>query len=82
MGVFWRHIDQDQVLTTWSGGSQNVLVLNLWLCDVTVFWLVNQILASSIKATIYLLKLLLGFKSILYLMPSTQHIQTCLFKKN
>ena len=34
-GVFWRPIDQDQVLTTWSGGRQNGLVLNLWLCDVT-----------------------------------------------
>ena len=34
-GLFWRPIDQDQVLTTWSGGRQNGLVLNLWLCDVT-----------------------------------------------
>ena len=35
MGVFWRPIDQDQVLTTWSEGRQNGLVLNLRLCDVT-----------------------------------------------
>ena len=34
-GVFWRPIDQDQVLTTWSEGRQNSLVLNLLLCDVT-----------------------------------------------
>ena len=34
-GVFWRPIDQDQVLTTWSEGRQNGLVLNLRLCDVT-----------------------------------------------
>ena len=34
-GAFWRPIDQDQVLTTWSGGRQNGLVLNLRSCDVT-----------------------------------------------
>ena len=34
-GVFWRPIDQDQVLITWSEGRQNGLVLNLRLCDVT-----------------------------------------------
>ena len=34
-GAFWRPIDQDQVLTTWSEGRQNGLVLNLRLCDVT-----------------------------------------------
>ena len=34
-GVFWRPIDQDQVLTTWSMGRQNGLVLNLRLCEVT-----------------------------------------------
>ena len=28
-------IDQDQVLTTWSEGRENGLVLNLRLCDVT-----------------------------------------------
>ena len=35
MGVFWPPIDQDQVLTTWSEGRQNSLVLNLRLCGVT-----------------------------------------------
>ena len=34
-GAFWRPTDQDQVLTTWSEGRQNGLVLNSWLCDVT-----------------------------------------------
>ena len=34
-GVFWLPIDQGQVLTTWSGGLQNGLVLNLRSCDVT-----------------------------------------------
>ena len=34
-GAFWRPIDQDQVLTTWSEGRQNGLVLNLRSCDVT-----------------------------------------------
>ena len=34
-GVFWRPIDQDQVLRTWSEGRQNGLVLILRLCDVT-----------------------------------------------
>ena len=29
--VFWRPIDQDQVLTNWSEGRQNGLVLNLRL---------------------------------------------------
>ena len=33
-GLFWRPIDQDHVLTTWSEGRQNGLVLNLRLCDV------------------------------------------------
>ena len=35
MGAFWRPIDQDQVLTTWSEDRQNGLVLNLRSCDVT-----------------------------------------------
>ena len=30
-----KSIDQDQVLTTWSEGRQNGLVLNSRLCDVT-----------------------------------------------
>ena len=34
-GVFWRPIDQDQVMTIWSEGRQNGLVLNLRLRDVT-----------------------------------------------
>ena len=42
---------------------------------------VNQILISNKKATINLLNLLLGFKSILYLMPSAQHTQACVFIK-
>ena len=42
---------------------------------------VNQILTSNKKATINLLKLLLGFKSNLYLMPSTQSSQACVFIK-
>ena len=46
------------------------------------FWLVNEILTSNKKATINLLKLLLGFQSILYLMPSTQHTQACFQKNN
>ena len=33
------------------------------------------------KATINLLKCLLGFKSILYLISSTQHTQACVFIK-
>ena len=41
----------------------------------------NQILTSTKKATIDLLKSLLGFKLILYLMPSTQHTQACVFIK-
>ena len=80
-GAFWRPIDQDQVLTTWSRGRQNDLVLNLRLCDVTARWPVNQILTSNNKATINRLKWLVGFKSILYLMPSTQHTQACVFIK-
>ena len=43
---------------------------------------VNQKLTSNKKATINLLKWLLGFKSILYLMPSTQHTETCFHKNN
>ena len=35
LGAFWRPIDQDQVLTTWSGGRQKGLILNLRSCDVT-----------------------------------------------
>ena len=35
MGVFWRPIDQDQVLTTWSDGCQKGLVLKLQLGDIT-----------------------------------------------
>ena len=42
---------------------------------------VNQILTSNEKATFNLLKWLLGFKLILYLMPSTQHTQACVFIK-
>ena len=38
-------------------------------------------LTTNKKATINLLKWLLGFKSILYLMPSTQHTQACVFIK-
>ena len=46
-GVFWRPIDQDQVLTTWSGDRQNGLVLNLRFCEV------RELLASKsdIKGT-------------------------------
>ena len=40
---------------------------------------VTQIFTTNKKATINLLQLLLGFKSILYLSPSTQHTQTCVF---
>ena len=43
---------------------------------------VNQILIFNKKATINLLKCLLGFKSILYLISSTQHTQACFFIKN
>ena len=42
---------------------------------------VNQILTFNKKATINLLICLLGFKSILFLMPSTQHTQACVFIK-
>ena len=42
---------------------------------------VNQILTFNKKATINLLKCLLGFKSILYLISSTQHTQACVFIK-
>ena len=42
---------------------------------------VNQILTSNKKVTINLLKLLLGFKSILFLMPGTQHTQACVLIK-
>ena len=38
-------------------------------------------LRLRVKATINLSKLLLGFQSILFLMPSTQHTQACVFKK-
>ena len=34
-GVFWRPIDQDQILTAWSEGRLNGMVINLRLCDVT-----------------------------------------------
>ena len=81
-GVFWRPIDQDQVLTTWSEGRQNGLVLNLRSCDITALQASkSDILTSYKKATIYLLKLLLWFKSTLYLIPSTQSSQTRVFIK-
>ena len=35
MQILANNSDKDQVLTTWSKGGQNGLVLNLWLCDVT-----------------------------------------------
>ena len=63
MGVFWRPIDQEQVLTTRSGGRQNGLFLNkiIYGCVTSQHsWLVNQILTSNKKATINLLNLLLG----------------------
>ena len=79
--MFWRPIDQDQVLTTWSEGRQ-MAWSSIYGCVTSQhFRPVNQILTSNKKATINLLKLLLGFKSILYLMPSTQHTQSCVFIK-
>ena len=80
-GAFWRPIDQDQVLTTWSEGRQNGVVLNLRLGKVTALRPVNQILTSNKKTTINLLKLLLVFKTILYFMPSAQHTRACVFMK-
>ena len=79
--MFWRPIDQDQVLTTWSEGRQ-MAWSSIYGCVTSQhFRPVNQILTYNKKATINLLKLLLGFKSILYLMPSTQHTQSCVFIK-
>ena len=58
---------------TWSEGRQNGLVLNLRLCDVIALQASKTYYYPIKKATINLLKLLLGFKWILYLMSSTQH---------
>ena len=80
-GAFWRPIYQDQVLTTWSEGRQNGLVLNSRLCDVTALQSSKSDIKFNKKATINLLKCLLYFKSILYLISSTQHTQACVFIK-
>ena len=45
-GCVLAPIDQDQVLTTWSGGCQNGLILNLRLCDV------RALLASKLDINI------------------------------
>ena len=77
MGAFLRPIDEDQVLTTWSEGRQNGLLLNSRLCGVTAPQSSESDIKFQKKATINLLKCLLGFKSILYLISSTQHTQAC-----
>ena len=66
---------------SWSEGHQNGFVLNLQLRNVTAHQASKSDITSNKKATINLLKLLLGFKSIVFLMPKTQHTQACFFTK-
>ena len=81
--VFWRPIDQDQVLTPGQRVAKTAWSSIYGYVTSQHFKPVKPILTSNKKATINLLKLLLGFKSILYLMPSTQHTgtQVCVFIK-
>ena len=58
--------------------SDHIIYLS---CYLLFLLLVVTLRISNKKATIYLFKLLLGFKSILYLIPNTQHTQACVFKK-
>ena len=68
-----RQPGQGVAKTAWSSTDGHV--------TSQLFRPLNQILTSNKKATINILKWLLGFKSILYLMPSTQHTQACVFIK-
>ena len=58
--------------------SDHIIYLS---CYLLFLLLVVTLRISNIKATIYLFKLFLGFKSILHHIPSTQHAQACVFKK-
>ena len=80
-GVFWRPIDQDHTWQPGQGVAKTAWSSIYGYVTSQHFSLVNQILTFNKKATIYLLKLLLGFKSLLYLIPSTQHTQACVFTK-